>query len=261
MESDLKRISLWLKFHYLFPNPSKTKYLTFKNKRSHNNSVEIPLNVAFNGTIIERVVHTRLLGLEIDENLTFSYHIHQIQSKIISFTYALKRMRAFISENTALTLYFAYIQSRLIFMNVIWAAAPKYLIDSLEIIQRKALRIVYNKPRLCSGSELYSVKVLPVSDLCKVFSSLLVFKMTNNTAKILLNIQYAHQGHRYPTRSSNNFVISFSRTQFGSMNFFIRAFSEFNNLPVSIKEHVSLGHFKSQLKEFYFEKFMMRYSN
>jgi hypothetical protein len=146
-------------------------------------------------------------------------------------------------------------------MNVIWAAAPKYLIDSLEITQRKALRIVFCKPRFCSGKELYSQKILPVFYLCKVFSSLLVFKMNTNAAKTISPLQYAYQSHRYPTRSNINFVIPVSRTQFGSMNFYIRAFNEFNNLPNSVKEHFSIGQFKTKLKEFYFETFMMRYSN
>jgi hypothetical protein len=249
LEEDLKRISIWLKCHFLFPNERKTKYLMFHNKRRHENFHELALNIRFNGTIIERVEHTKLLGLEIDETLSFSYHIYQLQKKIVSFIFALKRIRSLISDKTALTLYFAYIHSRLSYMNVIWATIPKYLMDSIEIIQRKALRIVLCKERLCSRTELYSEKILPVSVQCKLSAAILTFKIINNTAKTNVLIEYANQRHGHATRNANNIVIQRTATQLGAANFFIRAFSEFNAIPPEIKKFVSLNLFKSHYRE------------
>jgi hypothetical protein len=83
LEEDLSRIAIWLKFHFLFPNPKKTKYLLFHNKRRQENFYELALNIKFNGIVIERVEHTRLLGLEVDETLSFSYHIYELQKKIV----------------------------------------------------------------------------------------------------------------------------------------------------------------------------------
>ena len=86
LEEDLSRISLWLRFHYLLANESKSKYVMFHNKRRHENFYELALNIRFNGRLIERVEHTKLLGLEIDETLSFTFHIYQLQKKIISFS-------------------------------------------------------------------------------------------------------------------------------------------------------------------------------
>jgi hypothetical protein len=254
IETDLQRISVWLRFHYLFPNANKTKYLLFHNKRRQENFYEISLNIKFNGKVIERVEHTKLLGLEIDETLSFSFHMYQLQKKIVSFIFALKRIRSFISEQTAITLYFAYIQSRLCYMNVLWAAVPKYLMDSIEIIQRKALRIVFCKNSLCSRLELYSEKILPVSAMCKFSSAILTFKFINNAAKINFPLTYINQTHRHATRNSDNLVVRRVNTQLGGQNFFIRAFSEFNEIPVEIKKFVSLNLFKAHLREHLFLK-------
>ena len=249
IESDLARISTWLKFHYLFPNEKKTKYILFHNKRRHENFNEIALNIRFNNTVLERVENVKLLGLEIDETLSFTTHIYQIQKKVVAFMYALKRIRPLISEKTALMLYFSYIQSRLSYMNTIWATIPKYLMDAIEIIQRKALRIVFCKDRFCSRSELYTEKILPVSALCQLSSAILTFKMINKTAKINIELQFAHQVHGHATRNINNLVVPRMRTQLGAANFFVRAFSQYNNIPIEIRRHRSLNLFKTKLKE------------
>lgn len=163
--------------------------------------------------------------------------------------FALKRIRCLISDQTALLLYFAYIHSRLSYMNCIWSTTPKYMMDAIEIVQRKALRIVFCKDRLCSRSELYSEKILPVSLQCQLSSSILVFKMINNSAKLNFPIQYAFERHRHATRNANNIVVPTTATQLGSQNFFIRAYLDFNVIPAEIKKFVSLNLFKTRLRE------------
>ena len=133
--------------------------------------------------------------------------------------------------------------------------------DSLEIIQRKSLRIVLRKDYYCSGSELYSIKILPVSSLCQLASAVLTFKFTHNLAKLNFSIEYVHNVHRYPTSNRNDIVIPRTQTQLGAMDFFIRAFSLFNNLPVSIKNQISIGRFKTRLREYIYDGVVMRYMN
>jgi hypothetical protein len=249
LETDLSKISKWLKFHYLFPNVNKTHYLLFHNKRRHEDFYEQALNINFNGMIIQRVECTKLLGLQIDETLSFAQHIYELQNKIISFMFALKRIRPFINDNTAKKLYFAYIQSRLNYMNTVWIAAPAYRIDSLEIIQRKSLRIVLRKNWYCSGSELYSLQILPVKLMCQYSSAILTFKLIHSLTKLNFDIQYINEVHRYPTRNNEDILIPRTSTQLGSLNFFIRAFSQYNVLPNSVKTQISIGKFKNKLRE------------
>ena len=261
LENDLAKISKWLKFHYLFPNASKTKYLLFHSKMRHESFVDVSLNIRFNNTILERVESIKLLGLTIDEVLNFSQHIKQIHSSIAPFIFALKRIRPYLTEKTALMLYFAYVQSRLLYMNVVWCAAPKYLLDSLHIIQRKALRIVYKKPWDCSKSELYSINVLPVSCLIEQTCAVLTFKITKGMVKSNIPVQYVHQIHNHSTRNNGDLVINRTRTQLAASNFFVRSFVNFNDLPLNIKNHRALGLFKSKLREYLYEVMVENLNN
>lgn len=252
IENDLLSITQWLKYHYLLVNESKTKMLLFHNKRRQEFFTVQSLNIQLNGKLIERVDHLKLLGLELDETLSFSNHIKAIQLKIVPFSFALRRIRKYLSGKTALMLYHAYVQSHLMYMNVIWSAAPKYLIESLEIIQRKTLRVIFNKPWYCSKSELYSLNILPVSQLGQVSTLLLVFKMSNSSAKNNFTFQYMHENHSYNTRNNDIFVIDIMSTQLSTQNFYIRGPKDFNNLPAQIRNQRAFGIFKRKIREFLF---------
>lgn len=253
IQHDLALISEWLKFHFLFPNIDKSKYILFHNRRRNEFFTEQSLELTLNGIEIERVEHLRLLGLEIDETLNFFYHIKDIKSKIVPFTFALRRIRHLITEKTALLMYYGYIQSRIMYMSPVWSAAPKYLMESLEIAQRKSLRVVFKKNWDCSRTELYSRQLLPVSLLCNLSSNLLMFKIINNQAKVNITLQYVHEIHNYPTRTRELLVLPNYNIIFCYSNFFIRGLDCFNQLPAIIKQQVSIGRFKTKLKEHLYE--------
>ena len=251
LEEDLETLSEWLQFHFLFPNPCKTKYILFHNKKRHEDFILRALNIKFNNMQIERVESLRLLGLFIDETLNFSKHIAHINSQLVPFMFALKRIRHFISEKTAIVLYFAYIQSKLSFMNVIWQAAPKYLLESLEILQRKSLRIVLRKDWFCHKNELYSSKIINVSNLCKLASCVLVFKMVNATAKNNNTFRTVNQLHGFNTRTNDCLVVAHCQLHLGMQNFYVHALNVFNSLPPHIRRLRSLGTFKDKCKVYF----------
>lgn len=256
IQNDLNAISIWLKFHYLVPNASKTNFLLFHNRKRNEYFTENALHLFLNGIQIERVESSRILGLFINESLNFSTHFQTIQSKIIPFIFALKRIRHLISNQTAMNMYFAYIQSRIAYMNVIYQAAPNYLLNALEIIQRKALRIVLLKDWYCSKSELYSVNCLPASQLCELSSCVLLYKIINNCCKNNVELRLMSQVHNHNTRNRSDFAINHSNTQLGASNFYNRALVSYNNIPNQIRNARSIKTFKTKLKEFIFESFI-----
>ena len=142
IERDLRLISDWLDIHILVPNISKTKYVLFHNRIRFEDFTEHALNIKFGNITIECVEVTQVLGIKIDETLSFKWHIQSIQNKITSFSYALKRIRHLLSDQTLLMLYYAHIQCHLNYMSFIWAPINQNLMNSLEVTQRKFLRVI-----------------------------------------------------------------------------------------------------------------------
>jgi hypothetical protein len=253
MEKDLNLIQIWLNNHFLSPNASKTKYVLFQGRKRFEDFTEQALNIKFNGNVIERVEHVRILGLIVDELLSFKCHTDEIKRKITPFIYALRRARKFITEKTAISLYYAHVQSHLIYMSTIWSSISQGLMKSLEVLQRKALRVVLGKSWFAGKDVLYNIKLLPVSVICDVNCCLQVFKISSNLIKNNINISLASDLHNHGTRNRNDFSIMQCRTIQGAQNFYVRAFKSYNNLPQQIKRFHSLSLIKSRLKEHFYE--------
>jgi hypothetical protein len=255
IEHDLDLISLWLRCHFLLPNVSKTKYLLLGRMKNLDDHTVRAVNIRFNTNPIERVTSLKLLGLTIDENLSFKEHISIIQNKVISFSFALRRCRKYINDQTATSLYYAHIQSHFMYMSSIYCPIGTTLMNCLEVTQRKSLRIILRKDFLCSRSELYSMRFLPVSVICKAVSCLQLFKIMSNKLKCNFPLNTVNQRHDFPTRSRHNFIVDFSRTSLATQDFFIHGLNSFNSLPQEIKQIFSISIVKQRLKEHFFDAY------
>ena len=78
MNVALNGLSDWYKANQLSANPTKTKYIHFG---CHNIVVPAHLRLSMDGELLERVPSTKFLGLFIDEQLTWEYHIKHCQKR------------------------------------------------------------------------------------------------------------------------------------------------------------------------------------
>ena len=139
-----------------------------------HNSLNIHLN---NQVIVETF---KYLGFLIDEELNFEQHIKHVKSKLLPMTFAIRRIRPYISQKTAMKLYFAHINSHLLYMNPFWSAANDTVLNSLAVAQRKCLRFVFERYSYSPSSEHFSPQVLPLQQLNKYNMLILAFKISHN---------------------------------------------------------------------------------
>jgi hypothetical protein len=255
LEYDLKLINDWLEFHCLSANYSKTNYVLFSGRKKFESFTERSLNIQFNNVTIERVESVKIIGLYVDELLNFSTHIEQLKRKINPFVAKLAKIRRFISESTALKLYYANVYSHLIFMNAIWSVAPAYLSDTLGVIQRRALRIVFRKDNRCHNYELFNEKILPFNSICEFHKNLVMFKIKHNLFKSHVSLAVLSDRHSYFTRNRNNFIVPGTSLVSSNDNFFVRAAVSFNALPEKVKKFHNITSFKIRLREDLFNKY------
>jgi hypothetical protein len=253
--SDLEKISSWLNCHYFLPNVSKTNYMLFGQSKNFDMQRVRTLDICFNNIPIERTSSVHILGLILDESLSFKEHVRAIQNKITSFSYALRRCRKYISDFTAISLYYAHVQSHFIYMCSIYCRISVTLMNILEVSQRKSLRVILKMNYLSSRSDLYSLRFLPVSVLCRAFSCLQIFKIRSNILKCNFPLNTVNQRHEFPTRTRDNFIVDQCRLQLCTQDFFIHALRAYNSLPLDIKQINSLNVMKNRLKEHYLAEY------
>ena len=79
MNQELKEITLWLSANKLSLNLSKTHFMVFRSK---NRKMLNDMLITINGKTIEKVKNTKFLGLYVDDELSWKFHINQIATKI-----------------------------------------------------------------------------------------------------------------------------------------------------------------------------------
>ena len=101
----------------------------------------VPLTVG--GSVIERVVTYKLLGVYISDDLSWNVHIEHIVKKANKRLYALRALKkSGLTITQLVQVYCSIVRSVLEYACPVWAALPKYLEDAIESVQKRALRIV-----------------------------------------------------------------------------------------------------------------------
>ena len=93
------------------------------------------IDVFVNNERIKKVASSKSLGVTFDENLSWSKHIDNISKKVSSGISALKRIRCFISEETAKKVYQGLIEPHLSYCASIWDGMGSKLREKLQKLQ------------------------------------------------------------------------------------------------------------------------------
>ena len=133
----------WLNANKLTLNVKKTHFMVFDTARSSN---QINNQVIINGQVIDRVDSTKFLGVLLDSKLNFKKHIAHVRSKVSKGIYILGRARKFFDEITLKNLYYAFIHPYFTYCREVWGGTFDTYLRPLEILQKRALRIIAGVP-------------------------------------------------------------------------------------------------------------------
>ena len=149
------------------PINCKEMLISFKRKTPVIN------NITINNTPIERVTSYKLLGLIVSSNLIWNDHIESLTEKAFKRIYSVRLLkRACVAEQDLVTFYITCIKSILEYAcPTLFYRTPKYLLEQLESIQRRTMRVIYQDysyHEACLQVEIPKVKER-LEDLCKSF--------------------------------------------------------------------------------------------
>ena len=117
---------------------------------------------------IEYASSARFLGVIIDDKLKFNLHINEVANKVSKNADVLYKLRNFEPNNTLLTVYRSIIESHLNYCNLIFGNAFPTHLTPLVVAQKKAVRIVANKPPLSHTDPIFfNLKLLKLFDFYK----------------------------------------------------------------------------------------------
>ena len=187
LESAVEQVGSWMNDNRLKLNEEKTEFLVFSSKR-HSADISID-SLTLGADTIRRVPVARNLGVHLDSELSFEYHIQYLCRICYANIKAVWKIRRFLTLDAAKTIIHALVISRLDYANALLFGLPDKCIKKLQLVQNSAARVVTLTKR---GDHikpaLQSLHWLPIKERIEFMILVLVFKARNNLAPDYLSI-------------------------------------------------------------------------
>ena len=120
INTELTKISTWLKVDKLSLNIKKTHYMVFTRKKFRHQ-----LDIRIDGHPIDDVHERKFLGVFIDNKLNWKDHMSYLICEISKGIGMIIKARQYLNKNGIIPLYYSFIYPYLIYCNHIWGCTHK----------------------------------------------------------------------------------------------------------------------------------------
>lgn len=254
LNRELDKLNTWFIINKLSLNVSKTNYMIFSYKAISNN-----ICIKFNCSSIERVRVTKFLGIWIDDKLNWKEHITRIKNKLSKSIAIMHKSKHLLDNQSLYILYCSLILPYLNYCLEIWGNTYKSNLNSLYILQKRAIRIICKVDSRAHTKELfYKLKILNLYDLLELRICTLLYKAKYFLLPQNLQDMFTLQtNHKYNTRQNIDFKVNHARTNIKAMSITIKGVKLWNSLGSDLTKSVSLKIFVKNFKK----KVVEMYSN
>jgi hypothetical protein len=254
-------------------NVSKTKYIIFHTRgKPVDNTVKILYddnepdeNFPERIYELERIhnnhpVHAnrsyKLLGIHLDENLSFDSHTKHLCSKLSKSLYCINRAKNFLTKKALKTLYFSLIHSHLSYCTPIIGCSSNSNILTIFKMQKKAIRTITKNNYLAHTNPLFlEQKILPFPSLITYTQLKLMHSIVYSYCPPSLRNIFRTNNQRevnHDLRNANLFTIPHPRIELFKKSLLYSIPTEWNALNEGIKFQNNKITFEIALKEHLF---------
>jgi hypothetical protein len=240
INDDLKTLLNWCNANKLTINLEKTNYIILKNPQNRYKFHEKSLML--NNHILQNSTDIKFLGVKLDSNLNWSYHISKLLKDFRPIAGLFYRISRFLSREILVILYNSFINSKLSYCLEVWGNAPKCYLSKLKTFQNKILKIINRKPFDSSATLLYSQsKILEISKLYE-------FKILIHAHKTFHNKDHISTSHPTTRQTHKNLDVPYYSSAAGQRSLDYQESALWNRLPNNLISICNSIKFKQELR-------------
>ncbi|MBY0580760.1 MAG: hypothetical protein K2P53_03665 [Rickettsiales bacterium] len=261
INSDLKGIVHWLNANLICLNAKKTELIFFSTSRKkHNLNNNSKIQIKINNKRLYPTKVIKYLGVLIDCNLSWNFHIDELRKKLTRANGALSIIRHYVDNFTLKNIYYALFLSHLSYCCQIWGQNGNYHIKKLMSTQRQSIRIINFQPFKSETSESFKKLKIPTFPALVKFSNLLfVFDSLNKNLPSSITHFFTESRiiHTYSTRNINNGKLSvppFKTQKYGKNSVIYQCICEWNKSLVCIVNEFKKLQLQTPLSSFLYLK-------
>ena len=247
-EISLKDISQWFKLNKLSVSLSKSTFLLFHN-RQKNSCVNLQ-SLKVDNDYIPRCKHVKYIGLHLDENLSWNFHINELCNSLTKYFSVFYYIRNFANKRLATTIYYACIYSKISYGIEIYGTAGNAKLNKIQILQNKLMKLLTKRDYLEPTNQLHAeLNILKVKDIHRHKTLQFVYNCIsgNQIATFFNYFSTRETQNQLQLRNRNELNRRAIRTEIGRSTVQHTGATLWNDIPNNVKESNSIHIFKNRL--------------
>ena len=207
------------------------------------------LKSGINNSQLEKVTNFKYLSVTINQHLTWHDHIDQIQRRVLKRLGVLQRIKHLLPAYARRIYVTTMVIPILEYASIVWGDKNnKVLMDSIQVLQSRAAKLVLDRLPYSSSSEALSdLNWMNLSARRQMQRCIYMYNLVNENSRNNIIVR-GQDYHSYNTRSKEIIRTIKSVTNWGLLRSFNSVLADWNDLlPTTTK--LSLRDFKNVLRK------------
>ena len=246
---ELKNVNNWLLANKLSLNIDKTKFMHFKTQNTKPPTPNFTINIR--NTTIEKVTSFKLLGVILDEHLSWKDHILSLKKKLQTLLVLTMKIRPCLNKDSLLIIYHSLFMSHTRYCINNWCFENSILNRKLQSICNRFIKMTFG---IQNNSEVLEAMkdthLLSIKNLYKLEIAQMMFKHENKQLPQAFHNFFAQKSYHIQTRSNSQLVSNCFRTKVSQQSLKFIGPKVWNKIPFEIRQSNNCNTFKKKLTQY-----------
>ena len=251
LQSALNNLHIWCRGNGMILNSSKTKVMLVTTNQKRQKLINDNLALKFNNESLHTISGDKILGVFVDNNLTWSFHIKHLTKKIASSVWLLSKIKKFLSQDHRIQFYKSYIQPHIDFCNIVWGSSSESNKHKIFKLQKRACKVILDYNVDDPNSAMNSLKIMSVYDRLYLRKAKFMFKIYNNVAPAYITENFTLRNKvntsiNLRSSSAGCFIPPKPRTEYFKHSMRYSGCLVWNSLPEEVKSAQTIDTFHNR---------------
>ena len=251
LQSSLNNLQIWCRNNGMILNSSKTKVMLVTTYQKRQRLTNDHLDLTYNKESLNMISNDKILGVFVDNNLTWSNHIKHLTKKIASSIWLLSKIKKFLSQAHRVQFYKSYIQPHIDFCNIVWGSSSESNKLKIFRLQKRACKVILDYNVDDSIEAMNSLKIMSIYDRLYLRKAKFMFKVYNNIAPAYISENFTlrnNENTNIQLRSSSAgcFIPPKPRTECFKQSLKYSGCLIWNSLPEEVKNAQTISTFHNR---------------
>ena len=194
-----------------------------------------------------------------NEHLSWKQQIDKVAKSLIKGIHLLRQIKEYLPIGHRVIYYKCFLQPHIDYCCTVWGQSCHII--RIHKLQKLALRIIYDKPKLTSSGPLFKAAgVLPIRQRVMLRTAIMVYKSLNNWVPKYISDMFVLKSSvtKRITRSSENNELWIPRTKLTIRQKTLKfsGATLYNSLPHATRQSTSLSSFKIRAYQYFLDTYI-----